>query len=56
MLLNSSIKEDGTIEIHKEYNEKHPVKLNEEKFDFILSNPPYVATETIFRLQPEVKL
>ena len=29
--------------------------LNEEKFDLIVSNPPYISSKDIFALQPEVR-
>lgn len=55
-LFNAKLTENATVEILKEYSSSKSKDFNEKKFDFIISNPPYVPTKKIFKLQPEIKL
>lgn len=52
-VINATLQDDATI---KNSSDENSVDLNDEKFDFIISNPPYVSTKQVFRLMPEIKL
>ena len=52
-VVNATLQEDATIKILSNENISN---LNNETFDFIVSNPPYVPTKQIFKLMPEIKL
>lgn len=56
ILLNAKLKESGNVSVKKNYTLSKHLKLEELKFDFIVSNPPYIPTKRIFTLQPEVKV
>ncbi|XP_001602562.2 MTRF1L release factor glutamine methyltransferase [Nasonia vitripennis] len=56
-VLNAAIQKDGKIEVKKAYGtNKEEVDFSKRKFDFIVSNPPYIPTKSVFELQPEIKL
>lgn len=56
IILNAMITENGQIDVKKGYSAKESVNFTEAKFDFIVSNPPYIPTKTIFKLEPEINL
>ncbi|XP_014205147.1 hemK methyltransferase family member 1 [Copidosoma floridanum] len=55
-LFNAKMNEDGTINILKNDFSNQDFNFMEKKFDFIISNPPYIPTKKIFKLQPEITL
>lgn len=56
-VLNAAIQKDGKIEVKKGYDDtSKEVDFSKRKFDFIVSNPPYIPTKSVFKLQPEIKL
>ncbi|XP_011494335.1 PREDICTED: hemK methyltransferase family member 1 [Ceratosolen solmsi marchali] len=55
ILFNAILKNDGLIEKKKNFF-KDSINFYNDKFEIIVSNPPYIPTETVFKLQPEIKL
>ncbi|XP_058810161.1 MTRF1L release factor glutamine methyltransferase [Phymastichus coffea] len=56
ILLNAKLNETGNISVKKNYTSSQPLKFEQLRFDFIVSNPPYIPTQRIFSLQPEVRV
>lgn len=52
-IFNASIDEIGTI---KSSSDETSFNFHVEKFDFIVSNPPYIPTQNIMKLEPEIKV
>ncbi|XP_043283515.1 MTRF1L release factor glutamine methyltransferase [Venturia canescens] len=52
-IVNASIDENGTV---KNSSNETRLNLNDEVFDFIVSNPPYIPTKSIMKLAPEIKV
>lgn len=52
-ILNANLKKDGTMQT-KGSNNLAVSKISNNKFDVIVSNPPYIPTKTLFKLQPEI--
>lgn len=55
-VMHATLKSDATVEISKNLNGSSDVDLNSKSFDFVVSNPPYVPTKNIPKLQPEIKI
>lgn len=56
-VFNATLKEDETISLDSTLNCDSEINLNcANQFDFIISNPPYIPTKQIFKLEPEVKV
>ena len=53
-IINASIDDNGTIE--SSTNEQPEINFNDERFDFIVSNPPYIPTARIMKLEPEIRV
>ncbi|EZA57918.1 hypothetical protein DMN91_003278 [Ooceraea biroi] len=56
MVMHATLTPDANIEISSILNGTGNVDLNSRLFDFVISNPPYVPTKDISRLQPEIKI
>ncbi|XP_046595117.1 MTRF1L release factor glutamine methyltransferase isoform X2 [Neodiprion lecontei] len=53
-IVNAALRENGTI---KSLNDSHPgVDFDKQQFDIIISNPPYIPTEKLMELAPEIKI
>lgn len=55
-MIHATLKSDATVEVFKELNGASDVDLNSRSFDFVVSNPPYVPTKHISKLQPEIRM
>ncbi|KAL7301846.1 hypothetical protein TKK_0005453 [Trichogramma kaykai] len=55
-VLNASITKKGSIQSEQNISTNEDVNFEKLKFDLIISNPPYIPTKKIFRLQPEIRL
>ena len=55
-VIHATLKPDATVEISKILNGASDVNLNSRSFDFVVSNPPYVPTKNIPKLQSEIKI
>lgn len=55
-VIHATLKPDATIEVASASNGADKVDLNSSRFDFIVSNPPYVPTKKILYLEPEIKM
>ncbi|GAB1862976.1 peptide chain release factor N(5)-glutamine methyltransferase [Camponotus japonicus] len=55
-VIHATLKSDATVEVFKELNGASDVDLNSRSFDFVVSNPPYVPTKHISKLQPEIRI
>lgn len=55
-ILNAAIQKEGEIQVKKIYGSSEEVDFSKQKFDFIVSNPPYIPTKNVFKLQAEIKL
>ncbi|KAI4494474.1 hypothetical protein M0802_008966 [Mischocyttarus mexicanus] len=49
-VIQATLEEDGTLKYSDGTN------LEDKSFDFIVSNPPYVPTKDILKLEPEIKI
>ncbi|KAJ8686224.1 hypothetical protein QAD02_022018 [Eretmocerus hayati] len=56
ILLNATLNKDAALEIKSECHNPKSHKNFAENLDFIVSNPPYIPTENIFKLQLEISL
>lgn len=55
-VVHAVLKDDGRIEFLTVLNGPANFDLNSKPFDFVVSNPPYVPTEQILTLSPEIKI
>ncbi|XP_043667114.1 MTRF1L release factor glutamine methyltransferase isoform X1 [Vespula pensylvanica] len=49
-IIQATLEEDGTLKSSESMN------FETKSFDFIVSNPPYVPTKNILKLEPEIKI
>ncbi|KAL6436170.1 hypothetical protein ACFW04_005724 [Cataglyphis niger] len=55
-VIHATLRPDATVEVSKKLNGVSDVDLNSRLFDFVISNPPYVPTKNIPKLQPEIRI
>lgn len=55
-VIHATLNSDASIEVSNSFNDTSNVDLNSKLFDFVVSNPPYVPTKQIPKLQPEIKM
>lgn len=55
-VVHAALKSDATVEVFKTLNGASDVDLNSKLFNFVVSNPPYVPTKDIPKLQPEIRI
>jgi len=55
-VMHATLNSDASIEVSNSFNGVGSVDLNSKQFDFVVSNPPYVPTKQIPKLQPEIKM
>nr|XP_012216990.1 PREDICTED: hemK methyltransferase family member 1 [Linepithema humile] len=55
-VMHATLNSDASIEVLNSFNSASNVDLNSRLFDFVVSNPPYVPTKQIPKLQPEIKI
>lgn len=49
-VIHATLEEDGTLKSSESMN------FEAKNFDIIVSNPPYVPTKDILKLEPEIKM
>jgi len=56
-VIHATLNSDASIEVSNSFNGNvSNADLNSRLFDFVVSNPPYVPTKQIPKLQPEIKM
>lgn len=53
-IVNVTLEIDGTFKSSS--SDVSNIKFDNEKFDIIVSNPPYIPTKKIMELEPEIKM
>ncbi|XP_012534308.1 MTRF1L release factor glutamine methyltransferase [Monomorium pharaonis] len=55
-VINAILNSDASIEVLGKLNGAGDTDLNSRLFDFVVSNPPYITSKGISKLQPEIKI
>ncbi|XP_076647277.1 hemK methyltransferase 1 isoform X3 [Halictus rubicundus] len=56
LIVHATLEDDGRIQHSNVLNGSKELNLNSKTFDIIVSNPPYIPTNQISKLSPEIKI